>query len=241
MSATDEAGAYEPRLGDWVTVRRWIKPTTGERTLHGEYAGRITDVQPEADGHLIWLDTLPAGEWIFTGYQFLGQGTDGKGPASLVTEVTPTELDGLRIQLTPDLALLLDASQCIVLEVTDPAAGGEALRRITVTDVDAFKAGLHDVREAQRAVLREADLRRVAGPDEKRRAEGRYTKTEAAAFLFEATHAPRSRILAVLIRAPRRHELGREPERFGTVQGEFLVSYDGSHWVVVPAASETVR
>jgi hypothetical protein len=169
---------YEPREGDYVTVRRYIQPTTGERTLYSEHMGQITLADREADGYRIWLNTLPDDEWIFTGCQFLGQGVNGRGPASLVTEVAPAAQDGHRVQLTPDLALLLDAGLCIVAEIADPAAGGEVLRRVTITNVDAVKSALDALRTVQHEHEHEADLRRAAGPGEKRRAEGRYTKRE---------------------------------------------------------------
>jgi hypothetical protein len=83
----NEAGAYVPRLGDRVTVRRYIAPTTGKRELSSVRTGEITNLHPEHGEYRIWLDGSP--EWIFTGDQFLGAGTDGSGPASLVIEVTP--------------------------------------------------------------------------------------------------------------------------------------------------------
>ena len=235
------SGAYVPRTGDWVTIRRYIRQgPAGALTLKSEYAGRISSLEPQADGWRIWLDTLPDSEWIFTGYQFLGQAADGSGPASLVTEVTPMTHDGQRIALTPDFALLLDASQCIVAEVTDPAAGGEVLRRITITDVDAFKAALDTLRAAQQVKLAEAVERRRQGPDERRRAEGRLTRGEAVDYLMAELRMPRGIAVGVTGRALRSalHEpqsLGPVPVRaHGDDERRFLVSYADGYWSVHP-------
>lgn len=54
-----------------------------------------------------------------------------------------------RRDLSPDLAVLLDASCCIVLEVTDGPAG-RVLRRVAVTNAGALTAALDDARTFQR-------------------------------------------------------------------------------------------
>jgi len=223
------SGTYVPRPGDWVTIRRYIRRgLVTEPELQSEQAGRISRAEPEADGWRIWLDTLPDGEWIFTGYQFLGQDVDGRGPASLVTEIAPMARDGQHIQLTPDLALLLDASQCIVAEVTDPAAGGEVLRRVTITNVDAFKAALDTLREAQRAELAEADNARVTGRGSRRRDEGRLTEREAVEWLACRRHMA-CQAAADLV----------EGLRFGRLIPSQLdgMTYDGTYWVI-PAGTD---
>jgi hypothetical protein len=144
-----------------VTVRRYIAPTTGERTLESEYTGTLTDAVPHADGWLITLNNRP--DQIFTGYQFLGAGAGVgagvAGPASLVTEVTraePGEGTFGRL-LTPDMAIAVDGSGCIVLVVTEPR--GQLLRVVTVTNVDAFKAALDDARAAQQVAITEQTAR----------------------------------------------------------------------------------
>src|SRR6185437_7361200 len=221
MSAQDAAGAYEPRQGDYVTVRRYIQPTTGERTLHSEHLGQITGVCPQSGGYRIWLNTLPDDEWIYTGYQFLGAGTDGSGPASLVTEIAPMKADGLRIQVSPDLALLLDASQCIVAEVTDPAAGGEVLRRVTITNVDKVKATLDTLRAAQQDRLRDADQARVASIYAHRCTEGKLDRQDAVEWLIARGM---SRMKAGNITAALR-EGGQADEALG-------MSYEDGYWRV---------
>lgn len=179
------SGAYVPRTGDRVTVRRYIAPATGERALDSEYTGTVVEAVPHADGWFITLNNHP--DRIFTGYQFLGAGASGQGPASLVTEVTRAEpaAGTFARQLTPDMAVAVDGSGCIVLVVTEPR--GKLLRVITVTDVEAFKAALDDARTAQHAALGEAGAPRVAGPNEKRRSEGRLIKSEAKAGRRTAT------------------------------------------------------
>lgn len=190
MSTTTEPAGYVPRVGDRVTVRRYIAPTTGKRTLEAEHAGVITDAEPHADGWFIRLDTHL--DRIFTGYQFLGAGSNGQGAASLVTEVTPAEPGAASFarQLSPDLLLGVDGSGCIVLVVTGPQ--GKLLRVVTVGDVDAFKAALDNARTAQRVHLAEAERARLDGPDDKRRAEGRLTKREAVDWLMARTGETRA-------------------------------------------------
>ena len=123
---------YTPRVGDRVRVARYIRTTAGARSDERVYVGRITEVEgPEAGGWYLMLDTHP--ERIYTGYQFLGAGTEANGgPSSLVTKVTPLDdTDGqeaYREQVAPDLAVILDGSQCVVLEVSE---AGRVLRRGT--------------------------------------------------------------------------------------------------------------
>lgn len=49
-----------------------------------------------------------------------------------------------RRQVTPDMAVTVDDSQCVVLEVTN--ATGHVVRRVTVTNIDALKDALDDAR-----------------------------------------------------------------------------------------------
>lgn len=212
----NEAGAYEPRPGERVTVRRYIAPTTGERSLCAEHVGIVTETAPgDSTGYYLRLDTCP--DRIFTGYQFLGAGTDGSGPSSLVTEVMPVKATFSR-QISPELVVGTDSSQCIVLLVggTGPK---DPIRKVTVSDVDAFKAALDDARTAQHIALEEADTQRVPGIDEKRRAEGKLTKGEAVDWLTGKGYG-RGHAVRVADR------LCREG---GSVLG---MTYEGGYWVV---------
>lgn len=234
-----EAGAYEPRPGDRVTVRRYIKATCGPRTLHAEHTGVITDAEPHQDGWFLNLDNYP--DRIFIGYQFLGAGAYGRTPASLVTEVALAEpgKGTFGRQLTPELVVATDGSQCVVLLVggTGPA---DPIRKVAVTDVTAFKGALDDALAAQQEALTAADRQRYRGPDEKRRAEGRLTRSEAVAYLAEQTRRQRGHVVAVVSRAQEYPRLG--PERFqsASVTGSpvFLVGYADGYWQVVPAEAE---
>lgn len=225
----NEAGAYVPRPGERVTVRRYIAPTTGERTLDSEHTGIATEVSPgDSTGYYLMLDSYP--DRIFTGYQFLGAGADGRSPASLVTEVTPAKATFSR-QVSPELVVGTDGSQCIVLLVggTGPK---DPIRKVTVTDVDALKAALDDARTYQRIALDEADAVRPRGPEGKRRAEGKFTKWEVVEHLAELTHRQRGHVIAVVNRARAHPELG--PERLraaGSDDAEFLVSWEADgYW-----------
>jgi hypothetical protein len=53
------------------------------------------------------------------------------------------EPDQWRLRVTPDLAVVVDAPGCIVLEVSEgELPGARVLRRVTVTDVDAVTEAL---------------------------------------------------------------------------------------------------
>jgi hypothetical protein len=95
VSTADDitAGAYVPRPGDRVTVRRYTQCDVSEKRENEiVITGMITEAYSHADGWFLWLDSYP--DRIFTGYQFLGAGADGRSPASLVTEVTPVAATG---------------------------------------------------------------------------------------------------------------------------------------------------
>jgi hypothetical protein len=62
-----------------------------------------------------------------------------------------------RFQLTPDLALVLDESLCIVAEVSIPRMSGRIVRRVTITNVEAFKDALDVLRAAQGAEILESE------------------------------------------------------------------------------------
>jgi hypothetical protein len=218
---------YVPVVGDRVTVRRTVVySTSGVRVPESVHTGIITAAQPEADGWFITLDTHP--DMIFTGYQFLGAGTDDRGPASLETEVTLT-MPGAGTfgrLLTPDLAVAVDGSGCIVLVVTEPS--GKLLRVITVTDVDAAKAALDDARAAQLAKLAEADAARDRGMDDHRRATGRLTKAEAVEWLMEHLRWDRAMAVAAAEDISRRDQASAR-YRAATARG---MMFEGGYWQV---------
>jgi hypothetical protein len=76
----------------------------------------------------------------------------GEGPEAADPAPADREPDIFRQDLSPDLAVVVDASQCIVLEVTDGAAG-RVLRRPTVSNIDAHIRALDDARVAQAVAL----------------------------------------------------------------------------------------
>jgi hypothetical protein len=80
-------------------------------------------------------------------------------------------------QVTPELVVATDSSQCIVLLVggTGPK---DPIRKVTVTNVDVLKAALDDARTAQRIAVEEADEARLRGPDEARGQLGRHEAVE---------------------------------------------------------------
>jgi hypothetical protein len=206
VSADQTAGAYEPRPGDRVTVRRYQQPTLTpgdpERKLTFQFTGTVTKrsqkgniaflrfdsddvvLQYDDDGHrspdlfdLVCLD-----------YVFVN-------PGYLVTEVVPAGTvpgEAFRVQVTPDMAVVVDPSQCVVLEVTD-RAGGPVLRRVTVTGIGHFKAVLDAAREAQEAELGKSDRRRAAGLAEARRGRGILTQYEAVEWLIRTGPVSRQR------------------------------------------------
>lgn len=308
MSAQQEGGAYEPRPGDQVTVRRYITPTHGERTLETEHAGVITEAVPHADGWYIQLDSYE--HRIFTGYQFLGAGSglaNETGPASLLTEVIPgrpastehatwayvpgergafvgvisaqPDVDrfepggqealwtcthrhrsrgdaskcaqaelGRRAQeqpapdltvavVSPDLTVAVDGSGCIVLLVTDGAAG-KLLRKVTVTDVDAVKAALDDARLAQRIALEEAERARLCGADEKRRSEGRLNRHEAMEWLVSMRGWGGVRGLAVRAVDDMRAGADSKPAVMAADEG---MGYADGYWTVPVTSEQTAR
>lgn len=187
MSADQQAAGYTPREGDRVRVRRWVQTTAGACSDERVYTGRITEVDgPEADGWFICLDTHP--DRIYTGYQFLGAGGKlGTGPASLMTEVTLLDdadgQDAYRVQVSPDLAVALDGSQCVVLDVIHPGTGIR-LHQVTVTDVSALQAALAGALAARPVVEAAGDARRALGVEEARRARGVLTRIEAVEWLI---------------------------------------------------------
>ena len=236
MNATrNEAGAYVPRPGERVTVRRYMQPTLTpgdpERCLMIQFTGviaRLSDLE-----HKIYFEPgsmvteylrLPhdGPEWLSpvgTDYVYLGQSAGGY----YVTEVVPAEQAAgtFARQVTPDLVVGTDSSQCIVLLV-----GGigpkDPIRKVTVTDVDALKAALDDARTAQRIAMKESDAARLRGPDEARRARGRLTRNEAVDWLVRRYEVSRNRAAQVVNLL----EAGR------SLPGMCEMTYDGTYWVV---------
>jgi hypothetical protein len=215
--------SYTPCVDDRVRVARYIRTTAGARSDERVYVGRITEVEgPEAGDWFIMLDTHP--DQIYTGYQFLGTAANG-GPSSLVTEVTRLDdTDGqeaYREQVTPDLAVTLDGSQCVTLDVTDPQTGVR-LHQVTVTNVAALKTALDGALAAQQVVEAAGSARRHAGLGEARRARGVFTKIEAVSWLID-----RGRSRSGAVWAARQLQDG-----FTDVPDTFGMTYDAPYWRV---------
>lgn len=198
MTAQQEAGAFQPRPGDRLTVRRYIQPTlkTGDpnRRLTLQFSAVLvtteylssTDTRYhfDVDSAVVDFTEEPVPDtgtlrMIADGYVFLK-------PDYLVTEVAPFTAgreDAFRVTLGPDLAVVLDASQCIVLEVSEPY--GLVLRRVTVADVSALRKALDAALAAQHAVTDQAEWQRWLGLQEARRARGQLVRSEAVPWLME--------------------------------------------------------
>lgn len=225
------AAAYVPQVGDRVRVRRWVQTTAGERSDETVRTGKVTDAYPHADDWYLQLDERL--EWVFTGYQFLGAGQDGRGPASLMTEVTPLDdtdgQDAYRQQVTPELAVALDGSQCVVLDVTHPHSGIR-LHQVTISDVAALKAALDGALAARQAVEEAGRARRYAGPDEAREARGCLVRAEAVEWLIAKSLSRAGAVRAT--RQLRDGFTGDAPETFG-------MTYSDGYWrVPVTAAGD---
>lgn len=244
--STLETG-YLPETGDLVRVTRYVRVhATGERQDVTVHAGVITDAVPFQDGWYITLDTCP--DRIFTGYQFCGPGTpDNGGAATFVTEVElltggAEDVTRFRQQLSPDLAVELDSSDCIVLRVTNPATGAVE-RTITVTDVDEHKDALDAARRAQRKVTRLAEQHRLDGLRGQDRARqmhtrlGRPLNRAVAANVLTGLGMQRGHAEAAVDRAQR--YAGRlEPERVHTVYaGLIRVAYEDGSWLLTEAGN----
>jgi hypothetical protein len=142
----------------------------------------------------------------------------GVGPEAVAEDRAP---DAWRRQLEPDLWLVVDASQCIVLEVTTPA--GRVLRRVTVGNAMVTSAMLAAAQAEQRRILTEADDARVMGVHDRRLAEGRLTKREAVEWLIAKGLA---RWQAVSIMTDAR------------AAGSYGMRFEGGYWVVPVAEAE---
>jgi hypothetical protein len=217
--------SYVPRKGDRVRVVRYVNLMDGGgREDRDDRTGEVTNVQPQADGHRVWLDGDP--DWIFTGPQWTGHG-------HLMTEVTPVLY---RVQLSPDLAVRLDGSQCITVDVTDPGTG-KLLHTATVTDVDALKAALDGARDAQRRELGRADERRASGIEEAQEGRGRLSRGAAVERLI-TFYVPRglaANAVARSVSAGPQTVQGRDPESGTRPVGLAVTFLGGTRFSVIPA------
>jgi len=148
----------------------------------------------------------------------------GTGPEA---EPENREPDVWRRQLALDLWVVVDASQCIVLEVTTPS--GRVLRRVTVTNAMALSAVLTAAQSVQRSLLAEADAARVTGRFDRLRAEGKLTEREAVEWLACRRHMARQAAADLV-----------EALRFGRLIPSQLdgMTYDGTYWCVPAAEAE---
>lgn len=239
------AAGYVPGEGDRVMVRRWEQPTLAdadpERVLSFQFAGTVIEVdrsQGRALYYFDWDDLAVIYDNV--GYDaadlraicpdavFLPAGENGS-QAYLVTEMTPVDpsaREPYRVQLSPDMAVTLDGSQCVVLDITDPRAGVTE-HRVTVSSVDALKTALDGALAAQRVVTDAGDRRRYAGLGEARRARGQLTRPEAVDWLIGKGYG---RGLAVNV-------TGRLRGEGGSVLG---MTYDSQYWRV-PAGDALVK
>lgn len=142
-----------------------------------------------------------------------------------------------RTRLTPDLEVVVDESQCIVLVVSGDSGPGFVLRRITVTNVDDFKATLDQAREAQHAALAADDEKRGQAVVDKRQAEirrarGQLTRSEAVEWLT----GPRgwAAIPGLALQAVRDMRTGTESKPALAAADEGM-TFSGGYWRV-PAA-----
>jgi hypothetical protein len=147
----------------------------------------------------------------------------GTGPELDVSAAQPRSAEpGLFAQqVSPELVVGTDSSQCIVLLVggTGPK---DPIRKVIVTDVLALIRALSLAMTAQATAMAEAWKQRQAGPDEKRCSEGKLTKREAVEWLVAREFSRQQAVRAV----------GRLQD--GAVGGPFTdgMIYDGRYWVV---------
>lgn len=152
----------------------------------------------------------------------------GQGPEAAEPEAT--DLAAYTCEVTPDMAVVVDASQCIVLRVSEPH--GRLLRTVTVTNVDVLKAALDRARVAQHTALAEADNRRVAGRFDRVRAEGGLDRTEVMDYL--ATQVRLNRVHAGTVINRVRRSLAPETVCREADLRTYVVSYSGGYWRVTP-------
>ena len=154
----------------------------------------------------------------------------GRGPEAAEPESTAPDLAAFDRLLGPDLAIGVDGSANIVLVVTNPR--GKLLRVVTVGDVGAFKSALDDARTAQHIALDEAEGRRITGLDDKRRSEGRLTRSEAVEWL--TAKGPVSRQRAVHMTRALSEGAAGGPLTLG-------MQFEDGYWVVPVNTEQTAR
>jgi hypothetical protein len=252
VSGQATAGGFVPELGQRVTVRRWLEPSAsaggGLRTLHYQVTGALAGLD-RRPGSYMKLILDPASVTI--AYHADGEADPAvfamictsrvhlPETGQLVTEVLPATdevpapeaepavpaargTDIFRRQVAPGLTVAYDASGTPVLEVSGP--GGHALLRVTVPSAAALVTALEEGRNEAAVLEAAADKRRYRGPDEKRRAEGRLTQTEAVNWLAAKASCSRGFALANV----------KMVAGGAAVHG---MTYDGTYWIV-PAAGD---
>ena len=158
----------------------------------------------------------------------------GTGPELDVSAAQPRiEPNIFAHQVTPDLAIVTDASQCIVAEVSDGTAG-KVLRRVAITDVDALIGALGRALTAQATAMAGAWKQRQADPDEKRRAGGLLTRGEAVEWLMSEARGGLDRLSAVTL---------VDGVRRGRAESARLagMTFDGTHWRVPDTTEHPAR
>jgi hypothetical protein len=145
----------------------------------------------------------------------------GEGPEPEAASLT-AECDLYSCPVSPALRIVLDASCCVVLVVSDPSTG-DMLRRVTVTDVAALKSAADNMLAMQARETERADKARYSGPDEKRRAEGKLTRSEAVDWLIANAGIDRRSALAVT------DSLRHSAVTYRAVDG---MGYDGRYWTI---------
>lgn len=87
----------------------------------------------------------------------------GTGPEATDSDtvVRPAATEAYRQQVSPELAVTVDPSQCIVLEVSD--GQGRVLRRIAVPHVGVLKQALAAAYDAQQLAIARAEQDRMDG------------------------------------------------------------------------------
>jgi hypothetical protein len=146
----------------------------------------------------------------------LGAGPEANDPET----AKAVETDRFRQQLSPDFWIVVDASATVVFEVTTPH--GRVLRRVAVSPT-TVQLVMGDAAMCARMDIEEAGQRRLAGPDEKRRAEGRLDHREAVEWLISRGYTRTS-----AVRAAKQVRTGQGwPGRASAG-----MTYDGTYWVV---------
>jgi hypothetical protein len=136
------------------------------------------------------------------------------------------ETDIWRKQLLPVLWVVVEASTNVVLELTTPH--GRVLSRVLVSAVELGGTLGHAAAFA-RAAADEAEGKRMAGIDDRRRSEGRLTKSEAVEWLIAKGMA---RWQAVSI---------AENVYRGNAADGYGMRFEGGYWCVPVNTEQTAR